>query len=195
VIPDRIARLPKVDLHVHQEVIPRLDQVLALRENRQPYNWQAWTERLMTEVLPGMPRLLQLGSMIPVSAELDASDDWFIARIEHLLLQEAQDGAILTEMWVGNETLLRPNFMTLFWEAEQRVQHQYPDFHAEVINTLLLWWEAERLAHIVAACIRMADEGLRGIDLLYQPYDTEADWTRAYRIGAQLRDTGLDPDS
>src|SRR5207253_6155415 len=59
------------------------------------------------------------------------------------------------------------------------------------IATLLLWLDPEQLERIVAGCIHVANEGLRGIDLLYQPYDTEADWTTAYRIAERAAAAGL----
>ncbi len=34
-------------------------------------------------------------------------------------------------------------------------------------------------------------EGLGGIDLLYTPYDTEADWASIYRLAARAADAGL----
>ena len=52
-IAPRIAALPKADLHIHQEWSPRLDRVLARWENRAPYNWQRWVQRIM-ELPPGV---------------------------------------------------------------------------------------------------------------------------------------------
>jgi adenosine deaminase len=186
-----VAALPKADLHVHQEWSPRLDRVLAKREGRPPYDWQSWAARIVSENAPGAARLHQLASVEPVGAELDAPDENFSARVEDLFEEGAADGAILVEIRFGGETVLRPGLMDLFRAAEQRVQTRHPQFHAAAVFTLLLWYEPERLERIVRTCIRAADEGLRGIDLLYQPYETEADWTTAYRIAERLAEVGL----
>jgi adenosine deaminase len=186
-----VAALPKVDLHVHQEGSMRLDRVLARREGRAPYDWRRWAARLMDANPPGEPRLRQIASVQPVSAELDAPPENFIARVEDLLEEAAADGAVLVEMRFGGETVLRPDFMELFRAAEQRVRSRHPHFQAEAIYTLLLFYDPARLERVVRACIRAADEGLRGIDLLYQPYETEAAWTAAYRIAERVAEAGL----
>jgi adenosine deaminase len=56
---------------------------------------------------------------------------------------------------------------------------------------VLLFLEPERLEAVVGACVREARNGLAGIDLLYQPYDTEADWQPAYAVAARAADAGL----
>ena len=173
-----IAALPKADVHLHQEWSPRLDRVLARREGHAPYDWRAWATQLMAEVPPGMPRLARLAKVFPASAEADAEPANFIARIEDLLEEGAADGAILIEMRFGGATALQhPDFMALFREAERRVRVRYPALRAEAAYTLLTWDEPERLAQVVAACLRATREGLGGIDLQYIPYDTEAEWT------------------
>lgn len=186
-----IAALPKADLHVHQEWMPRLDRVLARREGRAPYDWPGWVRQMMAEAPPGMPRLGQLAGTLRLPPEADAEPENFIARVEDLLDEAAADGAWLVEVRFGNETVLRPDFMDLFREAERRVRARYPLLRAEAIATLLLWLEPERLGMILDACIHAARDGLRGIDLLYRPYDTEADWAGAYRIAARAADAGL----
>src|SRR5712691_6305928 len=90
-----VAALPKADLHVHQEWSMRLDRVLARREGRTPYDWHRWASRIMAENPPGEPRLRHIASVQPVSAELDAPAENFIARIEDLLEEAAADGAVL----------------------------------------------------------------------------------------------------
>jgi adenosine deaminase len=186
-----IAALPKADLHVHQEQSPRLDRVLAREQGRPPYDWRGWAERLMAENAPGVARLQHIGVVLPDTLEADAADATFIARVADLLEEAAADGAVLVEVRFGNDTILRPAFMELFREAEQRVQLRYPQLRAEAIATLLLWLDPERIERIVAGCLRAANEGLRGIDLLYQPYDTDADWTSAYRITERAAAAGL----
>jgi adenosine deaminase len=190
--PDpRIAALPKADLHIHQEWSPRLDRVLSRRAGRAPYNWQGWAAQLMAEKPPGIPRLRVLSSIVPAPEEADALDEHFIARVEDLLEEAAVDGAILVELRFGGETVLRPGFMALFREAEHRVQVRHPHLRAEASYTLLLWYDPERLERVVQACLHAADEGLRGIDLLYNPYDTEADWTTAYRVAERAAAVGM----
>jgi adenosine deaminase len=190
-IDPRVVTLPKADLHVHQEQSPRLDRVLARGQGRPAYDWRGWAERLMAENAPGAARLRHIGVVLPDTLDADAEDANFVARVEDLLEEAAADGAVLVEVRFGNETMLRPGFMALFREAERRVQAHYPQLRAEAIATLLLWHEPERLERIVDGCLRAADEGLRGIDFLYQPYETEADWTTAYRIAQRIAAAGL----
>lgn len=186
-----VAALPKVDLHLHQEQVPWLDRVLAEREGRAAYDWRGWARRLMAETPPGMPRLARLGEVRPVPVELDDDPELFVARIAALLEEEARDGAILVEVRCGQESPLRPEFMALFREAERRVQARYPCLRAEVIVPLLLWFEPERLERVLAACLRLAREGLAGIDLLYRPYDTEAEWSVARGVAERAVAAGL----
>jgi adenosine deaminase len=186
-----VMALPKADLHVHQEWSPRLDRVLARQEGRAPYDWRSWVRGLMTEVDPGMPRLARLAKVFPASREADAAPENFVARVEDLLEEAACDGAVLVEARFGNETVLRPGFMALFREAERRVRSRHPQLRAEALVTLLLWYEPERLERMLEACVQAAREGLAGIDLLYEPYDTEADWDAAYRLAERATDAGL----
>lgn len=190
-IPAEIALLPKADLHVHQEWSPRLDRVLARRDDRSAFDWNAWARRLMGGTAAGMPRLAQLSRVFPAERELDSPPENFIARIEELLEEGATDGAILVEARFGNETVLRPDFVDLFREAERRVQGRHPAFHAEAIVTLLLWQDPEELGRVVDLCARRGAAGIAGVDLLYAPYDTEADWALAYRLAARAADAGL----
>jgi adenosine deaminase len=129
--------------------------------------------------------------VLPNTLEADAEDSTFVARVAALLEEAAADGAMLVEARFGNETMLRPDFMELFRAAERLVQVRYPRLRAEAIATLILWHPPERLARIVAGCLRLADQGLRGVDLLYQPYETEADWTTAYQIAERAGAAGL----
>jgi adenosine deaminase len=187
----KVAQLPKADLHVHQEWFARLDRVLARREGCAPYDWREWAQRLMEQVPPGMPRLRRLATVRPVAREQDAAPENFVARVEDLLDEAATDGAVLVEVRFGSETVLRPGFMELFREAERRVQERHPSLHAEAVVLLLLWYEPERVERLLRACLRAADEGLAGIDLLYEPYDTEAEWEMAYRVAERAAEAGL----
>src|SRR5215211_5003536 len=175
----KVAQLPKADLHVHQEWFARLDRVLARREGRAPYDWCGWARQLMDEVPPGMPRLRRLATVRPVAREQD------------LLYEAATDGAVLVEVRFGSDTVLRSGFMELFREAERRVRERHPSLRAEAVVSLLLWYAPERVERLLRACLRAADEGLAGIDLLYEPYDTEAEWETAYRVAQRAAEEGL----
>jgi adenosine deaminase len=189
--PFDLTALPKVDLHLHQEQSPRLDRVLAARAGHAPYDWRAWAKRLVAQTPPGMPRLAALSSVFPAPVALDADPETFIARLEDLMTEAAADGAVLVEVRCGNDTVLRPGFIELLREAERRTQVRYPEFHALAVVTLVLWLEPALLDRVVAATLAGAREGIAGIDLLYRPYDREADWSAAYGIAARATDTGL----
>jgi adenosine deaminase len=187
-----ITALPKADLHLHQEWSPRLDRVLARREGRPAYDWRGWAESLMRETPPGMPRLARLSRVFPAPPEADADPANVTARLEDLLEEAAAAGAVYVEPRFGGATALEhPDFMALFREAERRVRARHPALRAEATYTLLLWDEPERLERIVTACLQAARDGLAGIDLLYQPYDTEAEWDAAVRIATRAADAGL----
>jgi adenosine deaminase len=186
-----VAALPKVDLHLHQEQTPRLDRVIAARDGRPAYDWRAWAERLRTEQPPGAQRFAFLSGTHPVPVAADADDELFIARIADLLDEAARDGAVLVEVRFGQETVLRPGFMDLFHEAERRVRDRHPGLHAVAVNTLLLWMAPDRLDAVIEGTFSAARDGLGGVDLLYQPYDTEADWTVAYQVAGRVAAAGL----
>ncbi|HEU4784818.1 MAG TPA: hypothetical protein VFS83_15885, partial [Ktedonobacterales bacterium] len=187
-----IASLPKADIHLHQEWSPRLDRVLSRRAHRPSYDWRHWARALMDATLPGMPRLDRLAKVFPAALEDDADPENFIARLEDLLEEGAADGAVLVEMRFGGETALQhPDFMALFREAERRVRVRNPNLRASAIYTLLLQYDAERLERVVRACLAAADEGLAGVDLLYTPYASEADWRPMYRVAERAAAGGL----
>ncbi len=185
-----VAALPKADIHLHQEWSPRLDRVLARRERRPPYDWQAWARDLMANSPPGMARLTRLSKVFPAPREADEPEN-FIARIEDMLCEAAADGAIFVEVRFGNDDALRPELMAIFREAERRAQAKYPALRAEAVYILVFTFEAELLERISTAALGLAREGLTGIDMLYAPYDTEADWTLAYQLAQRAADAGL----
>lgn len=190
--PDSIvAALPKADLHIHQEWSPRLDCVLAQREGRPSYDWHSWAKRLMDEVPPGMPRLRHLARTLPASVDADSTDENFVARVVHLLDEAAADNTVFVEVRFGSETILRPHFMDLFGEAERRVRLRYSSLRAEAVVTLMLWYPPEQLDRLLSACCLAASEGLTGIDLLYDPYDREANWESACRVAERAAASGL----
>ena len=190
-VAPEVAAMPKAELHVHQEWFARLDRVLARREGRKPYDWRGWARRLMDEVPSGMPRLRRLAQTQPVPREADTEPGNFVERVEDLLEEAARDGAVLVEARFGSETVLRPHFMELFREAERRTRERHPSFCAEAVVSLILWYEPERVERLLQACLLAAEEGLAGIDLLYDAYDTEADWGTAYRVAERAAAAGL----
>jgi adenosine deaminase len=55
-----------------------------------------------------------------------------------------------------------------------------------------LEWEAAKVARMVHTCLEWASQKLiYGVDVFNQPYDTEADWSAAYRIAERLAGAGL----
>lgn len=186
-----IAALPKADLHIHQEWAPRLDRVLARREDRKSYDWRGWAREMLMGTPPGVARLRRLGEISPAPQDLYADHDYFVAWIEDLLEEAANDGAALVEVRCGKREILRPGFMELFREAERRVRTRHPAFYAEAIHILMYWHEPELLDRVLDACVRAAGEGLSGIDVLYTPYDAEAEWEMMYRAAARAADAGL----
>jgi adenosine deaminase len=190
-IPPEIAALPKADLHLHQQWSPRLDRVLARREGRPAYDWRGWARRVMEETPPGIARLRRLGEIEPTPPDSYDSAEHFVAWVEDALDEAATDGAVLVEERFGKEEVLRPGFMALFREAERRVQARHPALHAEAIIILMPWQAPELLERLLEACVSAAQEGLAGIDLLYQPYDTEADWEPMYRAAERAAEAGL----
>jgi adenosine deaminase len=187
-----VAALPKADIHLHQEWSPRLDRVLSRRAHRPSYDWRQWARELMDETPPGMPRLDRLAKVFPAALEDDTDPENFTARLEDLLEEGAADGAVLVELRFGGETALQhPDFMALFYEAERRVRARHPALRASAIYTLLFQYDEERLERVVRACLAAADEGLAGVDLLYTPYASEADWRPMYRVAERAAAGGL----
>lgn len=185
--------LPKADLHRHAESTARLDRVLARREGREPYDWDRWLARL-SELPPGIPRLLEMGGELDTDAfeQLDHDPEFFVARVEDTLEGAAVDGAMLCELRFGAGTILRPDppFMHLFRDAEARVSARHPDFHAEALISGI-WTTRPRAAEVLDACVAARADGLAGVDLLPEPYDDADDWTGAYRSAERLADAGL----
>jgi adenosine deaminase len=125
-----------------------------------------------------MPRLLRLDHNRQLDRAtvdtLDTDPAYIIARIMHLLMEGAADGAVLIEITFGAATILRPDFMELFREAERRVQAQYPKLRTEALiaatqPTGELWCDVYLPARLAAA-----QEGLAGIHIIPDPYISEA---------------------
>lgn len=186
-----IAALPKADLHVHAEAAPRLARVVARHEGR-PLPDMRETVRALLDLPPGMPRLMRMAvPPRPETEALDAVPENFIARVADLLEEAAADGAILVEIRFGGTTILRPDFMPLFREAERRVQERYPRLCAEAIIVFVQAWTPEQLERCLETCIRRASEGLAGVDFISAPYDSEADWAPTYRLAERAAAAGL----
>jgi adenosine deaminase len=190
-----VATLPKADLHLHAEADARLDRILAHRAGRPPFDWRGWARQLLAETPPGMPRLDRMGADRRVDAAimdtLDADPDLFVARIEDILAEGAADGAILIEVLFGGQTILRPDFMRCFRQAEQQVQQRYPNLRAEALIAAMRPASAAWIDQLLPACLAMAQEGLAGINIIPDPYDAEADWMPVYRWAERAAAAGL----
>lgn len=196
-----VASLPKADLHLHQELFPRLERLVARREGRPPYDWRASARRVMGAVPPGPERLRAIyrpDETLGVDRSLDQDPELFVTRVADLLEEAAADGAVYVEVRFGADRLVAlPDFMAMFREAERRVRARHPRFCAEALGHLSLWAEAERLgaeARKLEACLRAAHDGFGGVDLLVNPYDATDDpalWGVAYRWAERASGQGL----
>lgn len=192
-----VAALPKADLHIHAETDARLDRVLAAREGRAPFDWPAWAARLIAETPAGMPRLMRLGAdggrVLPRETveALDAAPELFVARVADLLAEGASNGAVLVEVIFGAETIMLPDFMTLFREAERQVRERFPHLRAEALIAATKPGEERWIEQLLPACIAAARDGLAGLHIIPHPYDAEADWTPIYRWVERAADAGL----
>ena len=200
-IPEDVAALPKADLHLHQELFPRLERLIARRDGRAPYDWRAWARRVLDEVPAGPERLAAIyrpDEALGVDRSLDRDPELFVARVEDILAEAADDGAIYVEVRFGADRLVAlPDFMALLREAERRVRTRHPRFFAEALGHLQVRDDAERLRaeeQKLAACLRAARVGLGGIDLLVNPYDATDDsalWGVAYGWAERAAAEGL----
>jgi hypothetical protein len=149
----------------------------------------------MAETPPGMARLEKLGYGTRLDrATVDALDtdmQLLIARIEDLLAEGAADGALLIEVTFGAATILRPDFMALFREAERRAQARFPLLHAEALIAGTLPGEARWLDQIFPACLDAARQGLAGIHILPAPYHAEMNWAPVYAWAERAAAAGL----
>jgi adenosine deaminase len=201
-ISPSIATLPKADLHIHQEERPRLDRVVSQREGRPAYDWRAWSRHLIQNVPPGMPRLAEMGrpdATLDFHGVAENSPEMLIARVVDLLEEAAADGAIFVEIRFGPAGLSpsRPDFTTLLREAERQVQGRYPKLYAEASGFLYVVDDPARLQageNQLEVCLRLAGDGLTGMDFVVSPYEDEADpatWEIAYRWAARAAEDGL----
>src|SRR5712692_8315330 len=196
-----VAALPKADLHLHKEVFPRLERIVARQQGREPYAWHTWARHVMDTVAAGPGRLQAIyrpDQTLGVDRTLDNDPELFITRVADILAEAAADGAIYVEVRFGADRLTAlPDFMDLFREAEERVQVDHPRLRAEAIGYVEVWDDADRLGAEevkLNACLRAARDGLGGIDLLVRPYDATEDpelWGTAYRWAERAASAGL----
>ena len=200
-ITPAVASVPKADLHLHQEVFPRLDRIVARQQRRAPYPWGAWAREVMATVPAGPRRLdaiYQYDHELGAHRSLDSHSHLFISRVADILEEAAADGAIYVEVRFGADRLLGlPDFMRLFRAAEERVQSQYPALHAEAIGYVEVWEDPARReteSNKLHACLRASRDGLAGIDLLVRPYDATDDpelWRTAHQWADRAASAGL----
>ena len=181
--------IPKVDIHRHAETGAHLDRLFAARDNRPPYDWKDAVEHL-AELPPGMPRLARLDGDLDMAALRPVAVSYvhFVEYTTATMREAARDGAVLLEIRVGVGAGLGPDHMALFRESERRVREEYPDFHAEAIGVM---WPTRQGPEAFETCLRARDQGLAGIDFIPDPFDTEADWTVAYRWAERAVEAGL----
>ena len=188
-----IAAMPKADIHLHAESGPRLDQVLAERSGAPVTDWRAHARELMRNLPPGMPRLETWGPDLPLPRatvdELDRLPSNFKARVAHILVEAATDGAVLVEVLFGASTILREDFLDLFGEAVAEVRERFPNLHAVPLvaaKTTEGW-----AATLLPRCIAGARHGLAGINIIPLTYDRPADWSVVCGWAQRARDAGL----
>lgn len=193
--PDWVAALPKADLHVHAEAAERLERVLARERGEALRDRRRWAAHLLANVPRGMARLLALGDDRQFDRDtvdaLDAVPEYFIARIADLLEEGARDGAVLIEVTFGAGTILMPDFMALFREAERQAQARFPQLRAEAIIAGTRPTSDEWREVYLPACLAAAREGLAGIHIIPDPYDGEMDWAPVYAWAERATDAGL----
>jgi len=188
-----IAAIPKADIHLHSEAGPRLEQVIAARPGTPVTDWRAHARELMRNVPPGMPRLETWGPDLPLPGatvdELDRPPDNFKARVAHILIEAATDGAVLVEVLFGSSTILREDFLYLFSEALEEVRERFPNLHA--VPLVAAKTTEEWAATLLPRCIAGARRGLAGINILPLTYDRPADWSVVHGWAQRARDAGL----
>ena len=173
---------------MHAETLPRLDRLIGSRTNQPAYDWKVWLQQL-AELPPGMPRLERIANLPSQDEEVLDDDSLRAAWMTDALESCAEDGAILVEVRFGWRHLLRPSFMTLFRQAERRARERHPEFRAEAI--VCVWPTLPGSAEVLDACLDARAEGLAGMGFIPKPYDSEADWTEAYRWADRASEVGL----
>ena len=181
--------MPKAELHLHAEAAPRLERILARERGTPSYDWKRWAINLMVEVPPGMPRLESIAKMpIPQQEE---DPEYFGKRIQDALAEGAKAGAIYIELRFGRDTVLRPEFISAFCTAESEVQSEFLCFIAEPLVCVIFGPDTALNEKRVQACVDTARDGLRGVDIIPQPYSEEADWSPMCQASERLAAVGL----
>ena len=192
-VAPEIAVLPKADVHVHAESGARLEQVIAQRTGRRGTNWRTKARELMRDLPPGMPRLETWMPDLPYPRswvdEVDSNPGYLKARIQRVLVEAAEDGAVLVEVMFGARTILRDDFLDRFAAALADVRCRFPHFHAAplVVAPITEGWAVTLLPR----CLAAARRGLAGLNILPVPYDQPADWSIVHRWAKRARDAGL----
>jgi adenosine deaminase len=186
-----IMGLPKLDLHVHQERSARLERVLARERGGCSTDWGEWAKRLMEDTRPGMPRLRKLWDLRPEPFNAECTPEHTVLRFQEIMDEGARDRAILCDIRVGHDSLLRPELIACFEEAERRTRSHFPNFHAEMTATIKLWHPRDEVEQALSTCIDSAAERIVGIDLINWPYDTDSDWRHAHEICQVAAAAGL----
>ncbi|MDE0445466.1 MAG: hypothetical protein OXH96_02260 [Spirochaetaceae bacterium] len=192
-IAPSIEALPKADIHVHAESGARLEQVLAQRTGRRGTDWRVKARDLMRDLPPGMARLETWIPDLPYPRswvdEVDGSKDYLEARICRVLVEAAEDGALLVEVMFGARTILRDDFLDKFATSLAAVRDRYPRFHA--VPLVVAPVTGEWAATLLPRCLAAARRGLAGLNILPVPYDQPADWSVVHRWAKRALDAGL----
>ena len=192
-VPPAVAALPKADIHVHAESGARLEQVIAQRTGHRVTDWRGKASALMRDLPPGMPRLETWIPDLPYPRswvdEVDGNQEYLAARICRVLVEAAQDGALLVEVMFGARTILRDDFLDRFAASLAAVRGRYPRFHA--VPLVVAPVTEEWAATLLPRCLAAARRGLAGLNVLPVPYDQPADWSVVHRWAKRARDAGL----
>ena len=192
-IAPSIEALPKADIHVHAESGARLEQVIAQRTGRRGTDWRVKARELMRDLPPGMARLETWIPDLPYPRswvdEVDGNQDYLEARICRVLVEAAEDGALLVEVMFGARTILRDDFLDKFATSLAAVRDHYPRFHA--VPLVVAPVTEEWAATLLPRCLAAARRGLAGLNILPVPYDQPADWSVVHRWAERALDAGL----
>jgi adenosine deaminase len=182
---------PFADIHRHHEGNAWLDIVLAHREGRDAYDWQAWRNTLH-ERPPGVARLLTLQGPLPndVRDEYLDQPSWTALVLEASLRAAAESGAILAELRLGAASALVPDFARMFRAAEAKVQEQFPEFTAVPVLSGL-WPSWRDGAEAVEAILEGGPNEFAAVDFLPLPYEEATDWELTFRAAEALSSAGF----
>jgi adenosine deaminase len=205
-----VRHLPKTDLHVHAETFGRLMQAVLRRRGLPPYSHRTTIERHMTEMPPGLERLVEVNRLLRAQADacigtdcqlLYEQPDYVEACFEQTMEEEASHGSLIAELRLGGGWVLYPHFLPCFRSAERRVRARYPGFVAEPI---IAWGLAapDFMETVMRYTCELASEGIAGVDLYpeYRRYDYQEICRMAERaaeagLGVTCHDGEFDPET